>query len=77
MTGQGQVTATGALPEVTQPQKRGRFAVRLKLNDEDLEQLPGGAGGSAVVYTDTVRPLGIIQKMAIRMEGYLNYLTGF
>jgi multidrug resistance efflux pump len=77
MTGQGQATPTGVLPEITQPQKRGRFAVRLKLSDEDLQQLPGGAGGSAVVYTDTVRPLGIIQKMAIRMEGYANYLTGF
>lgn len=77
MTGQGQATVTGELPAVTQPQKRGRFAVRLKMSDEDVQQLPGGAGGSAVVYTDTVRPLGIIQKMAIRMEGYLNYLTGF
>ncbi len=77
MTGQGQAAVTGELPEVTQPQKRGRFAVRLKLSDEDVQQLPGGAGGSAVVYTDTVRPLGVIQKMAIRMEGYLNYLTGF
>jgi multidrug resistance efflux pump len=77
MTGQGQAAPTGTLPEITQPQKRGRFAVRLKLSDEDLQQLPGGAGGSAVVYTDTVRPLGIIQKMGIRMEGYGNYVTGF
>ena len=77
ITGQGQVAATGELPEITEPQKRGRFAVRLKLSDEDVLQLPGGAGGSAVVYTDTGRPLGIIQKVGIRMECYLNYLTGF
>ena len=51
--------------------------MRLKLSDEDVLQLPGGAGGSAVVYTDTGRPLGIIQKVGIRMESYLNYLTGF
>jgi multidrug resistance efflux pump len=77
MTGQGQAAPTGDLPEVVQPEKRGRFAVRLKLADDDLARLPGGAGGSAVVYTQTLRPLGVIQKMAIRMEGYLNYLTGF
>lgn len=77
MTGQGQVTATGDLPEATEKQKRGRFAVRLKLSDEDMALLPGGAGGSAVVYTHTLRPLGAVQKMSIRMEGYLNYITGF
>lgn len=77
MTGQGQLTATGDLPEATEKQKRGRFAVRLKLSDEDLALLPGGAGGSAVIYTQTLRPLGVIQKMGIRMEGYTNYLTGF
>jgi len=77
ITGQGQITATGDLPEAPEKQPRGRFAVRLKLTDDELSMLPGGAGGSAVVYTDTLRPLGVIQKMGIRMEGYLNYLTGF
>ncbi len=77
ITGQGQMTASGDLPEATTAGERGRFAVRLKLSNEDLAQFPGGASGSAVVYTDTLRPLGVIQKMAIRMEGYANYLTGF
>jgi multidrug resistance efflux pump len=77
ITGQGQLTATGVLPEAVQPQAKERFAVRLKLADDDLDHLPGGAGGSTVVYTQTLRPLGVIQKMGIRMEGYLNYLTGF
>jgi multidrug resistance efflux pump len=77
MTGQGQLTATGDLPEATRKEKRGRFAVRLKLSDEEMALLPGGAGGSAVVYTHTLRPLGVIQKMGIRMEGYTNYLTSF
>ena len=77
ITGQGQITPTGDLPEVVQAQPRGRFAVRLKLSDEDMALLPGGAGGSAVVYTHTLRPLGAVQKMSIRMEGYLNYVTGF
>jgi hypothetical protein len=30
-----------------------------------------------VVHPDTLRPLGIIEKMGIRMESDLNYLTGF
>ena len=77
ITGQGQAAPTGDLPEVVRKQPRGRFAVRLKLSDEDTALLPVGAGGSAVVYTRTLRPLGVIQKMGIRMEGYLNYLTGF
>lgn len=76
ITGQGQIAPTGDLPEVVQAQPRGRFAVRLKLADADMALLPGGAGGSAVVYTHTLRPLGAIQKMGIRMEGYLNYITG-
>ena len=76
ITGQGQITPTGELPEAVKAAPRGRFAVRLKLSDEDMALLPGGAGGSAVVYTHTLRPLGAIQKMAIRMEGYLNYITG-
>jgi multidrug resistance efflux pump len=76
MTGQGQAAPTGDLPEQTQAAPRGRFAVRLLMSEDDLRELPGGAAGSAVVYTDTVRPLGVIQKMTIRMEGYLNYLTG-
>lgn len=46
------------------------------LSDDDLARLPGGAAGSAVIDTDTVRPLGVIRKMTIRMEGYFNYLTG-
>ncbi len=77
VTGQGQTTPTGDLPEVTQGAARGRFAVRLKLRDEDVALLPAGAGGSCVIYTQTLRPLGAIQKMGIRMEGYLNYLTGY
>lgn len=76
ITGQGQVTPTGDLPEVTAKSKRGRFAVRLTLDDDILNQLPAGAAGSSVIYTQTLRPLGAIQKMAIRMESYLNYLTG-
>ncbi len=76
ITGQGQIAPTGDLPEVVRAPPRGRFAVRLKLSDEDTALVPGGAGGSAVVYTHTLRPLGAIQKMAIRMEGYLNYVTG-
>jgi multidrug resistance efflux pump len=77
ITGQGQIAINGGLLEATQPQQRGRFAVRLKLKEEDLKLLPGGAGGSAVVYTNTLRALGIIQKMSIRMEGYANYITPF
>jgi multidrug resistance efflux pump len=76
MTGQGQVAINGQLPEVLRPQPRGRFAIRLKLSDEDVAMLPGGAGGSCVVYTNSMRPLGIIQKMGLRMEGYLNFVTG-
>lgn len=77
ITGQGQVTVTGDLPELTAPAKRGRFAVRLALPPDEVARLPAGAAGSAVIYTHTLRPLGAVQKMAIRMEGYLNYLTGF
>ncbi len=75
ITGTGQVSAGGVLPQLTDKQARGRFVARLKLLDEDVV-MPGGASGTAVVYTDKLAPLGIIQKVAIRQTSYLNFLFG-
>lgn len=73
-SGYGQLEASGDLPEFAQPLPKGRFAVRIKLKDENVS-LPMGASASAIVYTKTLKPLGMIQKVTIRMESYLNFIT--
>ncbi|WP_425615148.1 HlyD family secretion protein [Anatilimnocola sp. NA78] len=68
----GQLLPSGQLPEITDA-ARSRFAVRIKLK-EDVD-LPMGAAASAVVYTQTLTPLAVIQKVTIRMETFFNYIS--
>jgi multidrug resistance efflux pump len=67
----GQLLPSGQLPEVD-GSVRTRFAVRIKLNEP--AELPMGAAASAVVYTQTLTPLALIQKVTIRMETFFNYV---
>ena len=73
ITGAGQLTPGGVLPQASAVAQRGRFAVRLALDDATI---PGGAGGLAAIYTDRVRSLAVIRKVMIRMESYANYVFG-
>ncbi len=75
-SGYGQLLPGGDLPEIPESASRGRYAVRLKLKDGEFD-LPMGASGSAVIYTETLRPLAVIQKVTIRMESDLNYIVPF
>ncbi|MGC4002011.1 MAG: HlyD family secretion protein [Pirellulales bacterium] len=69
----GQLLPSGQLPEIPDHAPRGRFAVRIKLRED--ADLPMGAAASAVVYTQTLTPLAVIQKVTIRMETYFNYVA--
>ena len=74
-TGQGQLPPSGALLEWTDRPIPGRFAVRLKLDDEYVDlPLAGGASGVAAVYTDHAKAIRIVRKVVIRMNSWLNYV---
>ncbi len=74
----GQLQASGtvaAAPMANQPQFP--FAVRLKLNADqgiDATSLPGGAVGSAAIYTEKTRAAHVIRRVMIRMEAWMNYV---
>jgi multidrug resistance efflux pump len=52
------------------------FFVVLELNEEniDLASIPGGADGTAAIYTEQVAATHIIRKVMIRMEAWMNYI---
>ena len=75
ITGEGQLSPSGQMPELKTLDPKGRFAVRLKVDEESLQyRLPAGAGGAAAVYTAKAKPTHIIRKVMIRMYTWLNYL---
>ena len=51
--------------------------MRLRLDEEadiDVASLPGGAVGTAAVYTDKMRASHVIRRVMIRMEAWMNYI---
>ena len=52
------------------------YFVVLELDDEsiDLTEIPGGAVGTAAIYTDSVAATHIIRKVMVRMEAWMNYI---
>ncbi len=76
VSGQAQLSASGQLPTLTGAPVTDRWAVIVKLDDEEVARsLPQGAAGSIAVYTDKGRPVHVISKVAIRMNAWLGYLT--
>ena len=77
MTPQGQLPPSGIAPMApTSQQLPAPYGVVLKL-DEDapaLPRIPGGAVGTAAIYTDSVRATHLIRRVMIRMEAWLNYI---
>lgn len=72
-----QLQATGVIPQVpTLQDPTLPYGVRLTLDEEDipLSAVPGGAVGTATVYTDSVTATHIIRKVMMRMEAWMNYL---
>ena len=48
--------------------------IKLDENDFDLSTIPGGAAGTAAIYTDSVKATHVIRRVMIRMEAWINYL---
>jgi len=73
----GQVEATGQVPDLAPSMSSpAPIGVILKLDADsiDVSKLPGGALGSAAIYTDTMAPTHVIRKVMIRMDAWTNYI---
>lgn len=53
------------------------YGVVLKLEntaDINVSNLPGGAAGTAAIYTQSAKPTHVMRKIMIRMEAWQNYI---
>jgi multidrug resistance efflux pump len=72
---QGQMDASGNLPQTTFTPPPGKFPVKLVVADSDKDVfLAAGARGAAAVYTEHLTPVHIIRKVLLRVESYLDYV---
>ncbi|MCA9118061.1 MAG: hypothetical protein KDA79_23475 [Planctomycetaceae bacterium] len=74
ISGAGQLTATGELPEDLGSAATARFAVRIRLDDGDTLRLPAGSHGLAAIFTQHVPVAGIPVMVLMRMQSWLNYV---
>lgn len=80
MNTSGQLPPNGVLPSLTALYAANEtMAVLLKLDEPhpELPAVPGGADGTAAIYTDSVRATHVIRKIMIRMDAWLNYIRPF
>jgi multidrug resistance efflux pump len=74
-TGEGQLEPSGEIPVVATLQAKGFLAVRIKLDDKELEkELPLGGAGTVAVYTRKFKPLHVMSRISIRIKMWMNYL---
>ena len=80
MNRSGQLPPSGVLPSLaTHYQTNETMGVILNLDEPEPEvlALPGGADGTAAIYTESVRATHVIRKVMIRMDALMNYLMPF
>lgn len=75
-TPEGQIQPTGNIPLAPGQNANQPVGVTLKLDAGDLKlnDLPGGAIGTAAIYTDSASLTHIIRRVMIRMDSWMNYL---
>jgi multidrug resistance efflux pump len=72
-----QLQPSGLLPQVpTIGDPALPYAVVLELDDPSIElaDIPGGAVGTAAIYTESVAATHVIRKVMMRMEAWMNYV---
>jgi multidrug resistance efflux pump len=72
-----QLQPSGILPQAPTPADPALpYGVILQLDDAsfDLPSIPGGAVGTAAIYTDSVAATHIIRRVMMRMEAWMNYV---
>lgn len=73
-TGQGQIKPSGDLPEFVRPLFKGKFAVKIKLDDPRAVRLPAGGQGAAAIYTDHLTGFAFLRRIVIRTYTWANWL---
>jgi multidrug resistance efflux pump len=77
LNSQGQVQATGIVPEIGAASAIAqRFVVIVNFDDENIEPnlLSGGTSGTAAIYTDNAGLTHVIRRVMIRMQTWMNYI---
>lgn len=77
LNSEGQMQASGVVPQIgNRTSGAERFIVLLKIDDERLDPttLPGGAVGTAAVYTETAGATHLIRRVMLRMETWMNFI---
>ncbi len=80
MTPQGQLPPSGTIPAAPTGQEIPLpYGVVLKLDDDlgELTEIPGGAIGSATIYTESAKISHIIRKVMLRMESWVNFINPY
>jgi multidrug resistance efflux pump len=73
--GQGQMDASGNLPNTTISVPPGRFPVKLVVAERDKDVfLAAGARGGGAIYTEHLTLVHIIRKVILRVGAYTDYL---
>jgi multidrug resistance efflux pump len=78
MIPQGQLAPSGVAPSPPNASMvPGPYGVLLELDDEriSIDQVYGGALGTAAIYTDSVKATHVIRKVMLRMEAWINYVS--
>lgn len=74
-SGEGQFVTSGQLVSVSSIRSGGKFAVKIKLDNEELtETIPMGTAGMCTVYTETGGPFHLISKVTVRIKAWMYYL---
>lgn len=72
-----QLVPSGLLPTAPTPADPAlAYGVVIDLDDDSLElaAIPGGAVGTAAIYTDSVAATHVIRRVMLRMEAWINYI---
>jgi multidrug resistance efflux pump len=74
--GQGQMDASGNLPNTVTQVPPGRFPVKIVVGEKDADVfLAAGARGDAAIYTEGLSAIHILRKVILRIGSKLNYLV--
>ena len=75
MTSEGQLKPSGDVTSLNEFQTQP-FGVVLTLaaDPPDVPFVPGGAVGTAAIYTDNAKASHVIRRVMIRMQAWMNYL---
>ena len=77
MTAAGQLPPSGILPSLSKlagPNETVGVILQLADPHPDIVAVPGGAGGTATIYTQSVRATHVNRRVMIRMDAWLNFV---